>query len=145
MIRTQYFATEKLAKFISETHYGHIPEEARKEVKKAILDWLGVTLVGSREPVVQKVIEYSRRLQAIYDSSVIGSNLQTSAELAAWINGIAGHALDYDDTFAGRDYNIHPTVPVLPAGDGSVRSEPSPDAAAVAKDEAGAGDGGSPH
>ncbi len=115
MIIKQYSATERLAKFISETNFGHIPEEARKEAKKSILDWLGVTLAGSREPVSQKVTAYSKKLQAISESSVIGSGFQTSAEMAAWINGVAGHALDYDDTFAGRDYNFHPTVPVLPA------------------------------
>jgi len=36
--------------------------------------------------------------------------------LAAWINGVASHVLDYDDTFPITvGYNMHPTVPILPA------------------------------
>jgi len=115
MAKKQHSATERLAEFISETDYEHIPDDARNEAKKAILDWLGVTLAASREPVVNKVADYSRRAAVVSESSVIGKGFKTTAELAAWVNGIAGHALDYDDTFAGRDYNMHPTVPVLPA------------------------------
>lgn len=107
---------ERIAKFIAETDYGNIPEEALQVAKTAILDWAGVTIAGSREPVAQIATRYAKRLSATGEAEVIGGAFRTSAELAAWVNGVAGHALDYDDIFPSSvGYNFHPTVPILPA------------------------------
>jgi 2-methylcitrate dehydratase PrpD len=109
-------ATKRIAKFIAETEYKNIPEEARQVAKKAILDWAGVTIAGSGEPVAQIATRYAKRLSAIGEAGVIGGAFRTSAKLAAWVNGASGHALDYDDTFPDSvGYNFHPTAPVLPA------------------------------
>jgi len=107
---------EKIAKFIAGTSYGGIPDGARKVAKNAILDWVGVTIAGSHQPVAQITKAYARQLSAIAEAGVIGGGFRTSAELAAWVNGTASHALDYDDTFPDvAGYNFHPTVPTLPA------------------------------
>ena len=109
-------AMERIVKFIVETDYGNIPEKARQVAKNAILDWVGVTIAGSREPVAQITTSYAKRLNVIDEAGVIGGAFRTSTELAAWVNGAAGHALDYDDTFPNSvGYNFHPTVPILPA------------------------------
>jgi len=50
-------ATEKIANFIIETDYEHIPREAIAIAKNAILDYLGVTVAGSNEPVVARLKE----------------------------------------------------------------------------------------
>ncbi|MGH2373436.1 MAG: MmgE/PrpD family protein, partial [bacterium] len=52
-------------------------------------------------------------------AQVLGSSLRAPAQLAAWANGTAGHAMDYDDTQLATDpqsvYGLltHPTVPAL--------------------------------
>jgi len=107
---------ERIARFIAKTNYSNIPETARQVAKNAMLDWVGVTIAGSREPVAKITTSYAKRLSAIGEAGIIGGALRTSAELAAWVNGAAGHALDYDDTFPNSvGYNFHPTVPILPA------------------------------
>jgi len=107
---------ERIVNFIAETGYKNIPEEARQLTKNAMLDWMGVAIAGSREPVVQIAKSYAKRIKAIDEAGVFGGDFRTSTELAAWVNGVAGHALDYDDTFPNSaGYNFHPTVPVLPA------------------------------
>ncbi len=107
-------ATEKVARFVVETNYGNIPGEAVRIAKRAILDWVGVTLAGFNEPTARIVSEQVKRMKAVGESGVICKAFQTSADLAAWVNGTASHALDYDDTFANEaGFNFHPTVTLL--------------------------------
>jgi len=106
--------TEKVAQFIAETGYEHIPEEAVRIAKRAILDWVGVTIAGSNEPVTRIVSGQVRQMKAVGEAGVICKALQTSADLAAWANGTASHSLDYDDTFANEaGFNFHPTAAIL--------------------------------
>lgn len=113
---TVFSTTEKIAKFVAEADYGNIPEEARQAAKSAILDWVGVAVAGYREPGVQITKKYTNHLSATGEAGIIGGAFRTSAELAALVNGAAGHALDYDDTFpSSAGYNFHPTAPILPA------------------------------
>ena len=108
--------TEKLAKFIAETDFEYIPKEAVHVAKKAILDWVGVTIAGANEPVARILAEQVKRMGAIGEAGVICRAFRTSTDLAAWVNGTASHALDYDDTFPNAaGYNFHPTVPILSA------------------------------
>ena len=108
--------TEKLAKFIAETDFECIPKEAVHSAKNAILDWIGVTIAGSNEPVTAILAEQVKRMGAIGEAGVICRAFRTSTDLAAWVNGTASHALDYDDTFPNAaGYNFHPTVPILSA------------------------------
>jgi 2-methylcitrate dehydratase PrpD len=112
----QQAGTEKIAQFIVETSYEDIPGEAARVAKRAILDWIGVTLAGSNEPVTRILFEQVRGMKAIAEAGVISKGVQTSADLAAWVNGAASHALDYDDTFANESgFNFHPTVTLLSA------------------------------
>ena len=109
-------ATDRIASFIAETGYEGIPPETVAAAKRAMLDCLGVTVAGCGEPAPKILIEQAIRWAAREEASAIGTSLRTTAELAAWINGTASHALDYDDTSAGvAGYNMHPSMPVFPA------------------------------
>ena len=109
-------ATEKVSNFIAETNYKHLPQKAIHIAKRAILDWIGVTIAGSNEPGPKILAEHIRRMGASAEAGVVCGGFQTSADLSAWVNGTASHALDYDDTFPNVvGYNFHPTVPILPA------------------------------
>ncbi len=108
--------TKKIAEFCAETRYSDIPQEAVLAAKRGILDFLGVSSAGSREPAAKKIAKYAKHIGAVREASVFGAKFQTSADLAAWVNGTTSHALDYDDTFSNVvRYNIHPSVPILPA------------------------------
>ena len=109
-------ATEKIAQFISETNYGKIPPEAIDVAKKAILDYFSVAVAGSNESGVRIMSELIKQIGAAREAAVICGGFKTSADSAAWINGTMSHALDYDDTIANSArYNMHPSVPILPA------------------------------
>ncbi len=114
--------TAYVADFIASTRYSDIPEELFPLGKKSILDGLGLALAGS---VAESGTLVRRHLQDLGCTSgvatVIGSGLRVPVRFAAFANGTAIHADDYDDTqlAVGKDrvYGLltHPTAPVLPA------------------------------
>ena len=79
--------------------------------RHALLDWLGVTIAGSREPL--SAILRDELAQGTGPCTLIGAGASTDLHTAALINGTAGHALDYDDV--AREMEGHPTSPVAPA------------------------------
>ena len=108
-------ATERLAHFVSAIHYEDIPNEAVVTAKQAILDCLGCTIAGSTEPAVKITSAYAKTAHTAPEAGVICQGFKTSADLAAWINGVASHCLDYDDVgIMSVVGNIHPSVSILP-------------------------------
>jgi 2-methylcitrate dehydratase PrpD len=114
--------TAYVADFIASTKHPDLPKDVVQLGKKSILDGLGLALAGS----VAKSGELVRRhLQGLGctggASSVIGTSLRVPARFAAFANGTAMHADDYDDTQLAvakdRVYGLltHPTAPALPA------------------------------
>jgi 2-methylcitrate dehydratase PrpD len=91
-----------------------LPDDVVEVARQCALDWLGVTLAGSREPAA------AIALAAVCDdhpgdrgATVAGTPVRLPALEAALVNGTASHALDYDDVNAVMVG--HPTVAVLPA------------------------------
>lgn len=81
--------------------------------RQCMLDWIGVALTGSSEPLVQLLMAQAREDGCHPQASIIGSDLKFSVRQAALINGAAGHAIDYDD--ANTEAQGHVTTAVLPA------------------------------
>lgn len=115
--------TARVASFITETRASRIPAEVMHLGKRSILDGLGLALAGNAAESGGIVRQYLKTLGCPTDRgcTVIGTGLKVPARFAAFANGIAIHADDYDDTqlAVARDrvYGLltHPTAPVLPA------------------------------
>lgn len=87
------------------------PADAAKAV---LLDGLAVMIAGHFEPggVARRLAGYVDGLGERPAASVVGTSLRTGIASAAWVNGTACHALDFDNTW----YPVsHPTSPVLSA------------------------------
>jgi len=108
--------TKGVAEFIVSASLNDAPIRAREAAKAAILDCLGVTLAGSVEPCAKIVRRLVRESGGKPEASIFGTPCRASAPDAALANGIAGHALDYDD-WPGRPshYLGHPSVCLVPA------------------------------
>jgi 2-methylcitrate dehydratase PrpD len=105
-------ATAKIARFVVETEFKKIPSEAVTMAKTAMLDCLGVALAGSKESSARICAEIARQEHAKEESSVIGQGFKSSAMHAAFANGTAAHALDFDHSFTLMG---QPTAPLIPA------------------------------
>jgi 2-methylcitrate dehydratase PrpD len=105
--------TGELARRAAVTRYDELPADVRKLARQCILDWLAVTLAGSREQLSSILLAEANEQGGTPRATLVGHRLRTSAQQAALVNGVAAHALDYDDvnlTMSG-----HPTAPVLAA------------------------------
>ncbi|XP_067460116.1 cis-aconitate decarboxylase [Thunnus thynnus] len=81
--------------------------------KRMMLDTLGVGLLGTRTAVFNKALKYSQSFQSEENSSVWGkSEISLPPNYAAFVNGIAVHSMDFDDTWHPA---THPSGAVLPA------------------------------
>ena len=74
-----------------------LPAEVRQAAKAAILDTTAAILAGALEPVTRIVAGVLAEEGARPVADRLGALLRTSMEGAALINGVSGHALDYDD------------------------------------------------
>ena len=113
--------TQEVAHFVARTRYRDIPNEVVQLARGFILDGLGVALAGSTDACSRIVQAQVRQMKGKGESSIVGTALLAPAPKAALANGVAGHAMDYDDTQLSTSkqavYGLltHPTTPVLAA------------------------------
>jgi 2-methylcitrate dehydratase PrpD len=114
--------TDYVAAFVSETKFADIPKDVAHLGKRSVLDGIGLALAGARSECGHIARQYLKNLgiEAADGATVIGSALKVPARFAAFANGLAIHADDYDDTQLAvakdRVYGLltHPTAPALP-------------------------------
>jgi 2-methylcitrate dehydratase PrpD len=99
----------ELARRIRGVTYQNLPQAAVESAKIGILDTVGVTLAGSLEPCAR----IARRVSAAPGPALLfGSTQRLSVTDATLVNGIAAHALDFDD--CNNTLGGHPSAPILP-------------------------------
>lgn len=108
--------TQTLSQFIVNTTYNDLPEPAVAAAKRGVLDFIAVTLAGSREAAAEKITTFVRTIKSNDEATVINGGFTTSAYLAAFANGTMAHTLDYDDVLhIPPMWTGHPSVAILPA------------------------------
>jgi 2-methylcitrate dehydratase PrpD len=114
--------TDHVAGFVVATKLRDIPKDVAHLGKRSVLDGIGLALAGAASECGHIAQKYLQQLGIASDkgSTVIGSALRLPARFAAFANGLAIHADDYDDTQLAvakdRVYGLltHPTAPALP-------------------------------
>ena len=105
--------SETLARFVVKTQWQDIPENARHEAKRALLNWLGCALGGSTEIAVETSLKVMTPFAGAPNATVIGRKERLDALSAAFINGVSANVYAFDDTHLRTV--IHPSAPLLPA------------------------------
>jgi 2-methylcitrate dehydratase PrpD len=114
--------TFDIGRFTAQAALRDVPAVATGAAKRSMLDGLGLAVAGARSMPAR----ISQRQIADYgcvasDASALGTCQRLPSRFAAFLNGLAIHADDYDDTQLAvrpdRVYGLltHPTAPVLPA------------------------------
>src|SRR6185312_437183 len=114
--------TDQVAGFVTATQLRDIPKDVAHLGKRSVLDGIGLALAGAASECGHIAQKYLRELGIASSdgSTVIGSGMRLPARFAAFANGLAIHADDYDDTQLAvakdRVYGLltHPTAPALP-------------------------------
>ncbi len=105
--------TRELAAFSQALAFDQLDGDVVTVAKQCVLDWLGVTIAAASEDVAVAVRRQVLEDAGAKQATLIPSGDKVAAAQAALVNGVAGHALDYDDVL--RPLRGHPTAPVLPA------------------------------
>ena len=92
--------------------YDDVPAPAREIARQCVLDYLGVAVAGSTDPLVRLLLDELTEAGGAPQASIIGHEARLPAVSAALVNGSAAHALDYDDVNMAMPG--HPSVAILP-------------------------------
>ena len=113
--------TQEIASYVARVRYRNIPSDVIQLARGFILDGLGVALAGSTDECARIVQRHVRQMGGAAECSILGTSVSAPAPKAALANGVAGHAMDYDDTQLSTSkeavYGLltHPTTPALAA------------------------------
>ena len=101
--------TKSLGRFVAELSPNRLPEEAARIARMGFIDTIGTMIAGRNEDSVRIMTE--TLAPADGPATLTFGDRHAPAPEAAWINGTAAHALDYDDV-ALRG---HPSTVLVPA------------------------------
>src|SRR5476649_437767 len=105
--------TRILADYIVGAKFEDLPAAIRKQAARSFLNWVGVTVGGSREEAVTAAIAALSPFAGKPEANLLGRAERLDICNAALVNGISSHIFDFDDTHLKTI--IHPAGPVASA------------------------------
>ena len=102
----------KLSRFVVDVRYETMPPRALETAKTAIMDCLGVAVAGGKEESAVISGRLAREERAKEEATIYGQRFKSSTLQAAFVNGVASHAHDFDHSFV---VGGQPTSPIIPA------------------------------
>ena len=105
--------TRILAAYLVKARYEDLPANVRKEGVRTLLNWVGVAVGGSQHETVVRALHALQPFSGPEQASLLGRTERLDIMNAAFLNGVASHIFDYDDTHLKTI--IHPAGPVVSA------------------------------
>jgi 2-methylcitrate dehydratase PrpD len=105
--------TELIARFACEHDLSDAPALVFERATRAVLDTVGVAIAARLEPSFTILARTVGQGTCAGGSTVLATRTRTAAAQAAFLNGTAGHALDFDDV--ADEIKGHPSVVLVPA------------------------------
>lgn len=105
--------TDKLALHITNTSYEHFNQNAVREAKRSLLNWLGVAIGAANHESMDMVLNVAKLTASQPQATVLGRNEKVDMLFASLLNGMSSHIYDFDDTLL--ETVLHPSAPVFPA------------------------------
>ncbi len=102
---------DSLVEYMLAARRAKLPEEVIQKGKSHLLDSLAAVVSGSTLKPGNLGLQHARDLGGKEECSVLGSNLKTTPILAAFANGMSGHADETDDS----NSQLHPGCAIVPA------------------------------
>ena len=105
--------TRTLAAYLVKAHYNDLPENVRKEGCRTLLNWVGVAVGGSHHETVERAVAALKPFSGAAQAGLLARTERFDIMNAAFLNGVASHIFDFDDTHLKTI--IHPAGPVVSA------------------------------
>ena len=103
--------TQALAAYIAQPSFGAHEHAACEIAKTGFMDTIATMMAGNNEPVVNIVRKFLGETSSAGEAPVPFTHTMHAAAHAAFINGTAAHALDYDDVALSG----HTSTAIVPA------------------------------
>jgi len=104
--------TRQLSQYIASEGFNRIPQDVRNEMKRRILDYLGVVLAGSLRMEGKLVRNIVMKFGGAEESTLIGFGDRVPCLSAALVNGTTSHVTELGDW---THYLFHPGESILSA------------------------------
>lgn len=104
---------EQLAAFAAGTSYEDLPVAVVESVKMRVLDTLGIAVAAAPLETSRAARGWAAAQGGVEGASAVGVEGRLPANLAAFVNGVLAHSLDFDDTHLPSV--LHPSATVVPA------------------------------
>lgn len=105
--------TRILADWIVGSSYEALPEDVRREGVRSFLNWVGVAIGGSHHETLDIAVSALKPFSGPPQAGLFGRPERFDIMNAAFLNGVASHIFDFDDTHLKTI--IHPAGPVASA------------------------------
>ncbi|HEX2172444.1 MAG TPA: MmgE/PrpD family protein [Dehalococcoidia bacterium] len=105
--------TRDLARFVIGLRYADLRPELTAMARSCLIDWLGIAIAGSRQPLAPILETVVDQLGGHSQATVVGTGRRTSTAQAALLNATFAHSLDYDDVH--HRSGVHASAPVWAA------------------------------
>lgn len=103
--------TQELAAYVAHPTFGDHEQSACDIARTGFIDTVGTMMAGCHEPVVRIMLAHVGSTQAPGEAPVPFAGTMLPAAQAACVNGVAAHALDYDDVAL----SAHTSTVLVPA------------------------------
>ena len=100
----------ELARYALSARFAEFPAAAQHEAARALLNWAGCAVGGSRHDAVAGALAALLPFSSGPHCALLGRRERVDALNAALLNGMSAHVLDFDDTHLRT--LLHPSVPV---------------------------------
>lgn len=104
---------QQLAAFAAEVTYEDLPLDVVDSIKSRVLDILGICAAAASLDTSRGARQWAMDQGGVPESSAVGVTEALPASLAAFVNGVLAHSLDYDDTHLPSV--LHPSASIVPA------------------------------
>lgn len=110
---TEMTLSQHLARFADEVTYEDLPLVVIESIKSRVLDILGICAAAAPLETSRSARQWAEFQGGRGQASAAGVTEMLPAGLAAFVNGVLAHSLDYDDTHLPSV--LHPSASVIPA------------------------------
>ena len=104
---------DQFAAYVGNQAHAPLPDDVQHHARRVVIDWFAALLAGVPMAPGQQLVAAHRAELGVGHSTVLGHGATAFPALAAWINGSASHAAEFDDIF--RDAVYHPGCPTIAA------------------------------
>ena len=96
------------ASYAHATRWEQLPQATAHEIKRRVMDSIGVAMAALKEDAPSAAREYALELPHPAGATLWGTNNRVAPEAAALANGVMVRYLDFNDTYLSRE-PLHPS------------------------------------